>query len=129
MRVWCIEVRETREKRGLCTASLKRLPITTDIKGGNILVTVTGKCKLADFGASKILDLATDLGTAAGQLQTVRGTPWFMAPEVIREDGHAKFVIHSTISMFFKMCVMFIIFFLCCSPQTCRYLEFGVHSH
>ena len=54
-------------------------------------MSTMGECKLADFGASKVLDLATEIGTHAGDLQTVKGTPWFMAPEVIREDGHSKF--------------------------------------
>ena len=56
--------------------------IHRDIKGANILVGVDGVVKLADFGAAKrVLD--------ENQLfRTLAGTPYWMAPEVVRQEGH-----------------------------------------
>lgn len=61
----------------------ERRIIHRDLKGGNILLTVEGVVKLADFGASKKLqDIRTFTdNNAAG---TMTGTPYWMAPEVIR---------------------------------------------
>nr|CAB3480981.1 unnamed protein product [Digitaria exilis] len=53
-------------------------------QGANILVDNKGGIKLADFGASKQVEkLAT--ATAA---KTMKGTPYWMAPEVIVGSGH-----------------------------------------
>eukprot|EP00760_Papus_ankaliazontas_P003506 PhM_4_TR11618/c1_g1_i16/m.9673/K17533/MAP3K19, YSK4; mitogen-activated protein kinase kinase kinase 19 len=46
-----------------------------DIKGQNVLLTVEGQCKLADFGAAAKLNAAARGGIA--------GTPLFMAPEAV----------------------------------------------
>ncbi|KAH9304474.1 hypothetical protein KI387_008878 [Taxus chinensis] len=55
-----------------------------DIKGANILVDNKGCIKLADFGASKqVVELATVTGA-----KSMKGTPYWMAPEVIRQTGH-----------------------------------------
>ncbi|KAH7858932.1 hypothetical protein Vadar_029519 [Vaccinium darrowii] len=56
-----------------------------DIKGANILVDNQGCIKLADFGASKkVVELATITGA-----KSMKGTPYWMAPEVIRQTGHS----------------------------------------
>ncbi|CAL1393503.1 unnamed protein product [Linum trigynum] len=56
-----------------------------DIKGANILVDNKGCIKLADFGASKqVVELATISGA-----KSMKGTPYWMAPEVIRQTGHS----------------------------------------
>ncbi|KAH9755036.1 mitogen-activated protein kinase kinase kinase ANP1 [Citrus sinensis] len=56
-----------------------------DIKGANILVDNKGCIKLADFGASKqVAELATVSGA-----KSMKGTPYWMAPEVIRQTGHS----------------------------------------
>ncbi|KAL3516091.1 hypothetical protein ACH5RR_022993 [Cinchona calisaya] len=55
-----------------------------DIKGANILVDNKGCIKLADFGASRqVVELATVSGA-----KSMKGTPYWMAPEVIRQTGH-----------------------------------------
>ncbi|KAF2076337.1 hypothetical protein CYY_002343 [Polysphondylium violaceum] len=60
----------------------KNSKIHRDIKPGNILVTLSGECKLADFGVSGQLSERTR------KRNTVIGTPFFLAPEVIQEVGY-----------------------------------------
>ncbi len=50
-----------------------------DIKGANILIEKDGTIKLADFGASQEFD-----GEGTSETTTIRGTPYFMAPEVLK---------------------------------------------
>lgn len=58
-----------------------------DIKGANILVDNTGLVKLADFGASKKIEDLVSVGSGAN---SVKGTPYWMAPEVITQTGHGR---------------------------------------
>ena len=58
-----------------------------DIKGANILVDNTGLVKLADFGASKKIEELVTVGSGAN---SVKGTPYWMAPEVITQSGHGR---------------------------------------
>lgn len=58
-----------------------------DIKGANILVAANGVLKIADFGASAQLR-----GTVTERNDTcsMRGTPFWMAPEVIRQERYGR---------------------------------------
>lgn len=51
-----------------------------DIKGANILVDTNGMVKLADFGMAKHI-------SAQSFLQSFKGSPYWMAPEVIKNSG------------------------------------------
>eukprot|EP00656_Telonema_subtile_P006030 TRINITY_DN1276_c0_g1_i8.p1 TRINITY_DN1276_c0_g1~~TRINITY_DN1276_c0_g1_i8.p1 ORF type:complete len:551 (-),score=70.20 TRINITY_DN1276_c0_g1_i8:351-2003(-) len=59
--------------------------IHRDVKGCNVLLTEDGQAKLADFGIS------AKMSTIAGNRQTVIGTPFWMAPEVIGSEENADF--------------------------------------
>ena len=59
-----------------------------DIKGANVLIDDKGTVKLADFGASK--QLSGTLATLQSDNMSLRGTPYFMAPEVITQTGHGR---------------------------------------
>ena len=71
-----------------------------DIKGGNVLISDDGIVKLADFGSAK--RLAHQAGDMMESL-TMRGTPYFMAPEVFEERYNGKADIWSVGCVGFQM--------------------------
>eukprot|EP00755_Sulcionema_specki_P004494 Sspe_Gene.30201::Locus_14851_Transcript_1_1_Confidence_1.000_Length_2309::g.30201::m.30201 len=57
--------------------------IHRDIKCANVLVSVNGDCKLSDFGSSTLVHDVVEPND-------MQGTPFWMAPEVIKEEPFGK---------------------------------------
>ncbi|KAJ3450229.1 mitogen-activated protein kinase kinase kinase a [Anaeramoeba flamelloides] len=57
-----------------------------DIKGANLLVDTDGSIKLADFGAAEEITGYNK----SNETTNLRGTPFWMAPEVIRNNTYRK---------------------------------------
>jgi serine/threonine protein kinase len=64
--------------------------IHRDIKPANVLVDERGTVKLADFGASKQIKGGEGGQTLELENQTLKGTPYFMSPEVMVQSGHGR---------------------------------------
>jgi len=59
-----------------------------DLKCKNVLLGSSGDIKLADFGCAKRLkEIKANGVRAAGSWQSIGGTPLWMAPEVLRDEG------------------------------------------
>ena len=56
-----------------------------DIKGKNVMLMVNGVIKLIDFGCARQL---SQQSSNSMLLMSVKGTPYWMSPEVIRQKGH-----------------------------------------
>ncbi|NXM00787.1 M3K19 kinase, partial [Tyrannus savana] len=61
-----------------------------DIKGSNVLLMPSGTVKLIDFGCARRLARPGPGGPRSETLRSVRGTPFWMAPEVISGAGHGR---------------------------------------
>ncbi len=59
-----------------------------DLKCDNILIDVSGSCKLADFGCSKRLDTTAEGATMV--MKSLKGTIPFMSPETLSGAGYGK---------------------------------------
>lgn len=70
--------------RALLRMLFKISPPCLITTGANILRDTNGNVKLADFGASRRLQT---IKSGRG-LKSVHGTPYWMAPEVIRGDPY-----------------------------------------
>ncbi|THV07871.1 Pkinase-domain-containing protein [Dendrothele bispora CBS 962.96] len=58
---------------------LHKVPVIhRDMKAANVLVTATGKVMICDFGVSALL------ATTSSKRNTLTGTPYWMAPEVVQ---------------------------------------------
>lgn len=83
-----------------------------DIKGKNIMLMSNGVVKLIDFGCAKRLRKNQSSNSIKQLLKSLKGTPYWMSPEVIRETGHgSKADIWSLGATVFEMVNFFLFFF------------------
>jgi mitogen-activated protein kinase kinase kinase 19 len=68
--------------------------IHRDLKCGNLLITTEGVVKLSDFGVSKKFRDAVKGGdklkSQQTNMQTMIGSPYWMAPEVVTQSGYGR---------------------------------------
>ena len=62
---------------------------TNDSEPDNILLTQAGNPKIGDFGASKQLPADGTCGSG-GEASGLRGTPAYMSPETMRQEGAGR---------------------------------------
>jgi serine/threonine protein kinase len=60
--------------------------IHRDIKSANVLLSSEGIVKLTDFGSSKKYSIND---ADFGMTNSMRGSPYWMAPEVVNRTGHS----------------------------------------
>ncbi|KAL0231485.1 hypothetical protein GEMRC1_010889 [Eukaryota sp. GEM-RC1] len=61
--------------------------IHRDLKGANLLIDSNGVVKVADFGASRKLQ---GFHTAMNECRSLKGTPFWMAPEVVVQAAYGR---------------------------------------
>ena len=91
--IWLIIIRQITKFRALSTPRtlfcIQNVSCFRDIKGGNVMLMPDGVIKLIDFGCAKRMCL--DVSTSSPSplvLRSMRGTPYWMAPEVVNQEGH-----------------------------------------
>lgn len=75
--------------REICAALVylhKNRVVHGDMKTANVLIAGKGRCKLADFGLSRVLNTQVSTVNAS-----VRGTPAYMAPELLQHGQPPSF--------------------------------------
>ena len=60
------------------------------MKCANILVDQSGIIKLTDFGTSKLLSNNPSNKEFVVYSKSLKGSPYWMAPEVVNRSGHSK---------------------------------------
>lgn len=58
-----------------------------DLKCANILMMEDGTLKISDFGTAKAIRISTNEDIAR-LCNSLKGTPYYMAPEVLKRTGH-----------------------------------------
>ncbi len=58
-----------------------------DLKCANILIMEDGTLKISDFGTAKHIKL-NSTENVAKMCASLKGTPYYMAPEILRRTGH-----------------------------------------
>jgi len=98
----------------------KQYRLHRDIKSDNVLVNMEGQVKVADFG------FAINLTSEQSKRTSVVGTPYWMAPELIRgQEYDYKVNIYIYVQVVILLSIL--IRFLICNSG--GYLEFGNYSY